>query len=160
MLNVNPVNLICTILNLFILLGLLKKFLYQPVLSVIEERKEFLESQLKEAKKEKEEARQLKEEYEDCLAKSKEETTDIIRQAKVHAMAEHDKIVAEADEKAKQILIDAKEAGKREKARVIKEAEVEIVDLAMAAASKLLDEMEDGKTDSSMYEALQKEAGE
>lgn len=160
MLNVSPVNLFCTILNLLILLFLMKKFLYKPVLSVIAKRKELIESRFEEAKQSKEEAYRLKEQYENCLLEVKEEKAAILKEAKMQAMSDCGKIMDETHIKARQIILDAKAAGKREKEKIIKEAETEIVDLAMAAASKLLDEKDDGKTDSSMYEELQKEAGE
>ena len=45
MLSVSPWNLLFTILNLLILLVLMKKFLYKPVLGIIAKRQELIDSQ-------------------------------------------------------------------------------------------------------------------
>ena len=81
----------------------------------------------------------MKEQYEACLLETKEEKAGILKEAKVLALKEQDRIIKEAD-KAKQVIREAKEEGRREKAKVIKEAEAEIVDLAMAAAARILEE--------------------
>ena len=140
MLNVSPVNLLCTILNLLILVFLMRKFLYKPVLAVIVKRQEMIENQWKEVKEKEAEAEHLKEQYEACLLETKEEKAGILKEAKVLALKEQDRIIKEADKKAKQVIREAKEEGRREKAKVIKEAEAEIVDLAMAAAARILEE--------------------
>lgn len=160
MLNVSPLNLLFTVLNLLILLVLMKKFLYQPVLGIMEKRKELIEGQFAEAKASKEEARQLREQYEACLSDTKEEQAKMIKEAKAKAGIEYDKILADADQKAKQILEDAKRSGQEEKAKAMKSAEAEIAGLAIKAASKIVSQSSDEKSDYVIYEEFLKKAGE
>ena len=160
MLNVSPLNLLFIVLNLLILLVLMKKFLYQPVLGVIAKRQELLDGQFAEAKAAKEEAHQLKERYETCISDTKEEQERIIKDAKVQAGMEYDKIVADADKKAKQMIQDAKRVSLDEKEKIIKDAELEITKLAVAAASKIVSQTSDEKNDCSIYEEFLKKAGE
>ena len=59
MLSVSPWNLLFTILNLLILLVLMKKFLYTPVLGIIAKRQELIDSQFAQAKASQEKAEQM-----------------------------------------------------------------------------------------------------
>lgn len=160
MLNVSPLNLLFVVLNLLILLALMKKFLYQPVLGTIAKRQELLESQFAQAEESRKEAEQLKELYETRISDTREEKEKIIKEAKVQAEKEYDKILADADQKAKQMLQDAKKAGLDEKEKAVKEAESDIAKLAAEAASKIVYQASDAKNDFAMYEEFLKKAGE
>lgn len=160
MLNVSPLNLLCTILNLLILLVLMRKFLYKPVLGIIAKRQELIESQFAEAKKRKEEAEQMKQQYEVCLSAAKTEQEKMLKEAKTQAGMEYDRILEDADQKAKQMIDEAKKAGCWEKEKAVKEAEEEIAKLAAAAASRIVVQASDAGSDSRIYEEFLKKAGE
>ncbi|MGN0159011.1 MAG: F0F1 ATP synthase subunit B [Brotaphodocola sp.] len=160
MLNVNPWNLLFVVINLLVLLGLMKKFLYQPVLNVIEKRQEMIESQFAQAAAANEEAKKLKLQYESCLADAKTEYAGIVKDAKVQAGEEYDKILADAEKKAKDLIEEAKGIGQKEKEKVLKEADAQIAKLAVEAASKIVAKASDEKQNYAIYEEFLKEAGE
>lgn len=160
MLNFSPTNLLFTVANLLILLALMKKFLYQPVLNVIAKRQELIDSQFAQAEASREEAKELKEQYESCLSDAKAEQESMIREAKVQAGVEYDKILADADKKAKQMMEDAKKSSLEEKEKAVKAAEAEITMLAVAAAAKIVSQVSDEKSDYVIYEEFLKKAGE
>lgn len=160
MLNVSPWNLLFTVVNLLVLLALMKKFLYKPVLNIIAKRQELIDSQFAQAEASKEEAKQLKEQYESCLADAKTEQEKLLKEAKIQAGAEYDKILADADEKAKQMIEDAKKVSMDEKEKAVKAAESEIAKLAALAASKIVSQASDEKNDYVIYEEFLKKAGE
>ena len=160
MLQFSPFNLICIVLNLLILLVLMKKFLYKPVLGVIAKRQELLDSQFEKAKACQEEAQQLKMQYESSLSEAKEEKRKIIRDAKAQADAEAETIVAQAEEEAKQIVMEAKKTGLDELEKAIKTADTEITKLAVEAASKIVSQASCEKNDYEIYEEFLKKAGE
>ena len=160
MLNFSPFNLLCIVLNLLILLALMKKFLYKPVLGVIEKRQELLNDQFERVKESQEEANRLKAQYETSLSDAKQEEQRIIREAKTQAGAEYDKIVAEAEKEAKQIVTEAKKAGLDEREKALKAADAEITKLAVAAASKIVSQTTCEKTDYGIYEEFLEKAGE
>lgn len=157
MLNLSPVNLLLTILNLLVLLLLMKKFLYQPVLNVIAQRRELIDQQFLQADAAKKEAEQLKTEYEGCLAGAKKERENQLMEAKAQARKEYDKIVADADEKAAKILEDAKKAGQEELEKTLRNAQAQIAGLAVAAAAKIVSQTQNEETDSAAYDAFLKE---
>lgn len=160
MLNINPWNLLFVVINLLVLLALMKKFLYKPVLNVIEKRQELIEEQFAKAASAKAEAEALKSQYETCLADAKMESAGIIKDAKVQAGAEYDKILENAEKQARTLIEEAKQLGQAEKAKAVKEADVQIAKLAVAAASKLVADTADAKKDHAIYEEFLKEAGE
>ncbi len=160
MLNISPLNLLLTVLNLLILFALMKKFLYKPVLDIIAKRQELIDSQFAGAKASQAEAEQLKAQYENCMSRTREEQARILKEAKVQAGAEYDKILADADEKAKRMIEDARKAGLNEKEKALKAAESEITKLAVAAASRIVSQTSDEKNDSAIYEEFLKKAGE
>lgn len=160
MLNVSPLNLLFTVLNLLVLFVLMKKFLYKPVLGVIEKRKELINSQFKQAEEAKAEAKDLKEQYENYLSDAKGQGEKIVKEAKVQAQMESDKILEAADQKAKQMVEDAKKAGAQEREKVMKETETEIAKLAVLAATKIVSQASTEKSDDAIYNEFLKKAGE
>lgn len=160
MLNFSPWNLLFIVVNLLILLALMKKFLYQPVLNIIAKRQELIDCQFAQAEASKEEAMQLKEQYEGCLADAKATQESMIKEAKVLAGIEYDKVLADADQKAKQMIIDAKKVSHDEKEKAVKAAEADIAKLAVLAASKIVSQSSGEKGDYVIYEEFLKKAGE
>lgn len=160
MLNFSPFNLLFIVLNLLLLVVLMKKFLYQPVLGIIAKRQEWIDSQVAQAEASKEEANQIKEQYEAYMSHTKEEKERILKEAKVQAEIESDRILLDTEQKVKQMIKDAKKASLDEKEKAIKDAEVEITKLAVEAASKIVSQMADEKHDYMIYEEFLKKAGE
>lgn len=160
MLNVSLVNLLCIVVNLLILLALMKKFLYQPVLNVIEERQKMMAGKFQEAEEAQKEAGRLKEQYESCLADAKAEQENMIKEAKIQAGIEYDRILADADKQSKQIVAEAKKRGLDEREKTVKDAEQEIARMAVAAVAKIVAQSSDEKNDYVIYDEFLKKAGE
>ena len=164
MLNVSPLNLLFTVLNLLVLLVLMKKFLYQPVLGVIAKRKELIDSQFKQAAETKAEAEALKEQYKNNLSDAGSQRERIIKEARVEAQAEADKILEATDQKARQILEEARKVSAEEREKTMKQTESEIAKLAVLAASKIVSEASIGasteKSNYAIYNEFLKKAGE
>ena len=160
MLSVSPWNLLFTLLNLLILLVLMKKFLYTPVLGIIAKRQELIDSQFAQAKASQEKAEQMKQQYETCLSDAKTEQEKILKEAKAQVGEEYNKILADAERKAKQMVDDARKLGRAEKEKALKEADAEIAKLAVEAVERILPQISDSKSDSMIYEEFLKKAGE
>ena len=87
------INLVFTIINLIVLYLLMKKFLFGPIIGVMEKRKAMIDEQFASAEKTTTEANQLKGQYEDALKSAKEESFSIVEQAKDEAKVQADSIV-------------------------------------------------------------------
>jgi len=100
-----------TTLSFFILLFILGKFAWKPILAAVAERENSIESALSKAEAVKEE-----------MARLTSENEALLKQAR----AERDAILAEATKVKNQIISDAKDSANREGARLIEHARLEI----------------------------------
>lgn len=160
MLNVNPWNLICIVLNLLILAALMKKFLYKPVLGIIEKRQNLIDEQMAQAQSCKEEAKQLKEKYESSLSDITAEREHVLHESKAQAELEYTRILDDAHQEAKQILDDAEKICQTQKEKAVKSAEEEIARLAAEAAAKIIGQNCSSENDTQIYEDFLRKAGE
>ena len=76
------INLVFTIINLLVLYLLMKKFLFGPIINVMDQRKAMIDQQFAEAKERQDNAKELQEQYEGALRSAKEESYQIMEQAK------------------------------------------------------------------------------
>ena len=102
-------NLVLTMINLVVLYLILRKFLFRPLMNIMEQRRTMIADGLQHAEDTKKEAYALKSQYESALGGAKEESTRIIGQAKKDAKAEYDRILDEADQAAGKLMKDATE---------------------------------------------------
>ncbi len=139
----NLLTFIFEIVNFFILLWLLKKLLYKPVISLLLERKKLIDSRLEEAKRAKEKAENLKAEYESLLKKMEEKKkTELAR------------ITQEVEERKKYLEEQLKKELELERERFLSSLEAErekflnrikedVVKLSVTFSSKLLEKLAD-----------------
>jgi F-type H+-transporting ATPase subunit b len=127
-----------TLLTFIILLVLLSKFAWKPIMNGIRSREVSIENALAEAKKAREEMKNLKSENESLLAEARGERDRILKEAREI----REKMVADAKgmahEEARLIVSNAKESIEKEKLAAMKELREQVVDLALQAASKIL----------------------
>lgn len=148
-------NLVWTIINLVVLYLLLRHFLFKPVMGIMEKRRQIIEDGLKNAQDAQNDALKMKQEYEDALKGVKQESAQIIEQARSAAKNEYDRIVGEAGDKAGSIIENAKETVRVEREQTMKELQGEIAGLAVASAAKIV-----GRTaDEDLYDQFLKEVG-
>jgi len=100
-----------TALSFFILLFILGKYAWKPILAAVTEREQSIETALARAEAVKEE-----------MARLTNENEVLIKQAR----AERDNILAEAKKVKDQMITDAKETANKEGARMIEMARIEI----------------------------------
>jgi F-type H+-transporting ATPase subunit b len=127
-----------TLLIFLILLFLLRKFAWKPIVSALKERDESIEKALNEAKTARDEIENLKLENDKILTQAKLERDAMLREAKELG----DSIINQAKENAqkegKQILSETRELVKKEKERAMLELKNEIGDMVIKTASKVI----------------------
>ena len=85
-----PWTFIAQILNLFIQMFLIKKFLFKPINEVLAKRRELADKEIKEAREAKEEADGLKAQDEEGLANARAEAAQIVQSAQKEAQIRAD----------------------------------------------------------------------
>ena len=132
-----PWTFIAQICNLFIQLYLIKRFLLKPINAVLEKRKEMATAEIKEAEKAKEEARAIKEEYEQNMAEAKEKANTLIANAQKSASLQSEEMIQEANKQA--AAIKAKAESDIAKKKAVNELKGEIGGMAMEIAGKVIE---------------------
>ena len=126
------------VLSFAILLFILKKFAWKPVLKMIKEREESIAKQLDSAKAAKEQMEQLTAENEKIMRQARAEREEMLRDAK----ATKDKIVAEAQDAAKieadKIIAAARLEIRAEKDAAMAELSEKVGQLSVEIAEKIL----------------------
>ena len=134
-----PWTFIAQICNLFIQLYLIKRFLLKPINAVLEKRKEMSTAEIKEAEKAKEEARAIKEEYEQNMAEAKEKANTLIANAQKSASLQSEEMIQEANKQAAAIKAKAESDIAQEKKKAVNELKGEIGGMAMEIAGKVIE---------------------
>ena len=126
--------------NVLILFVLLRIFLFKPINKMKAERTQTIQDNLDSAQKAKEEAEELRQQYEDSISEAKEKANAIIMKAHEDAESERAAIIRKSQEEAEKIVSDADKTIENERKRVLRQAQSEIADLAIEAASRIVGE--------------------
>ena len=160
MLKFDIVNFVCVVVNLLVLYVLMKKFVFGRVTKIIDARQALLEEKNASVAKAQEEADRLKKEYEKSLENANETSVQIVKEAKSRARAEYNKIMARAAADAEAMKAGAEKAIATEREKQMYELHVQIMDLAVEAAGRIMAEKSSPETDKALYDAFIKEAGD
>ena len=150
-------SLVWTIINLIVLYLLMKKFLIGPVLGIMEKS---IAKEMEEARVSREKAEELKLQYEKSLAMAKEESSQILENAKTDARQVRESIVKNANNEAAKIIEAAQNTARQEQENAMQGAKKEIAQLAMQAAKKLLLEKSDENSNDMLYDKFLAKAGD
>ena len=134
----NVWDFLITFLAFVVLLIIVFFFGYKPVKEVIQKRKEYVNSNIKEAEDRELKSRGLVDEAKETLEKSKKTALEIVESSKETALKEKEKILLSAKEEAKREIDKAHEDIKREIEAEKDNMHKEIVDVALKASEELL----------------------
>ena len=102
-----PWNFVAQIANLLITMLLVKKFLFQRVQKILDQRQALCNAQLEEAASAREKAEQAQAQYEEALAQAKAEAGEIVKAADRTAAAHSEEILEDARRQAQAMLAKA-----------------------------------------------------
>jgi len=138
MLNFEFWSIVETVANIIILFILLRIFLFKPINKMKNERTRTIQENLDSAEKAKKEAEELRQQYEGSVSDAKEEAKNIIMKAHDDAESERAAIIKKAHEEADQKVAEADKEIENERKKVLRQAQSQIADLAIEAASKIV----------------------
>ena len=134
-----PWTMIFTWVNLLILVLLMKKFLFKPVLNMLEARDKEVNEMYSKAEVAQKNAQELEAEYNEKLSCAKEEASQIMKDAKHDATLRSEEIVSEAKKEASAILEKAQKDIQREKETAMSEIKSDIAEIAVDIAQKVIE---------------------
>ena len=129
------------------LLFILWKWAWGPILDAVNAREEAIRRDLEQAATEREEAERLLAEHKQQLAEAHRKAQEILADARQHGDELRREMEEKAREEGQRIMEGARREIEREKERALDDIRRESVDLALAAASKLLKERMDQEKD-------------
>src|SRR5262245_3472179 len=134
----DPGLFIWTILTFLVLLGLLAKFAWRPLLQALETRQETIRKALDDAQKAKAELERLTQQSEELIRQARVEADAIVSASRADAERLRQELRQKARGEAEGILKNAERQIQLETARALQQIRHEAADLSVAIASKLI----------------------
>ena len=157
MLDPNPGLILWTIITFLLLVLILKKFAWKPLLESLQRREETVRNALERAEQAKHDAERILDENRKQLERAEAEGHRILTESRQLAEKLKDEIVAKANQQSRSMLDQAKQEIGRDKDAALAQLRGEVANLAIQAASKILDETLDETRHRKIVDAYLKE---
>lgn len=154
MLDINPGLIIWTMITFALLVVVLGKFAWKPILQALQAREHEIADALKKAEEAKKDAERMMQENRIAMDKASNETARLIAEGRAMAEQLKNDIVAKANESAKKMLEQAKDEISREKDAAMSQLRSEVAELSITVAEKILDESLDGAKQKKMVDKV------
>jgi len=138
--------------NFAIVLFVLYRFAYKPVLKTLNSRTNKIEKGLEDADAAGKKLSEIIEKEKEVLAVAKKEAREIIKSAEEQAKANAVSIVLEARNQSEKLLVSAKSQIEQEKNKMLAEVKGEIANLVVLATEKIIGEKLDKEKDKELIE--------
>lgn len=138
LLDVNPGLIFWTVVTFVVLLFVLKKVAWKPILSSLDERENFIKESVEKAETAKNEAQKILEENKEKLARAEEEAQKVIAQGREYAENLKTQILEESKVEAKKMIDDASSEIERKNLEAFNNLKGEIASIAVEAAERII----------------------
>ena len=134
----DPGLFIWTIITFLILLGLLAKFAWGPLLKALDERHATIRESVDDADKAQQELAQLQEKSAQLIAEARAEGQSIVAKSRAAAEVVREDLHQKAKTEAAAMVKATERQIQQETARAVQQIRHEVVDLSLSVASKLI----------------------
>lgn len=138
-------DMICAIINFLILLAILNKFMFKPLLKTMDARQAEIKQDLAEAAEANEAAQKSRDEYLKQMERAQEDARKIIDDARQAGEKAKEDLLEQAQGEAVQMTEKAREMIRLEKEEALVQLRDEVSSLVVLAAGKLVEEALDEK---------------
>lgn len=137
--NINT-TMLWHVINFFVLLWVLKRYLYGPIKDILDKRASKIKNEIDEAENKNKEARELKEKYQSELKNARREAQNIIEKAEIRARKKAKQIINEAEEKADQIKEKKLEEIGRARKKALAELRDDVSSMSLMVAARFVED--------------------
>ena len=148
------------LLNTLIIFFVAKKFLFVPVMKIIQTRQQEIDDMYTQAETSRENAEKLQNEYEEKLSQATATSERLVKEATVRAQGREEEIIREANQRAEAIRAKASADIAQEKKKALNDAKDEISVIALAIAGKVVGRELDAEDQSRLVDSFIEELGE
>ena len=145
-------TILAQMLNFFILVWILARFAYKPLVSMMQERKERIAKDLADAQVARNEAEQFKADYAALIANARQEAQQIVEKAVQQAEATTREQLAAAREQIEREKERARQDIVNERDRAMNNLRNEVISLSVAMATKVVAKDMDSETNTKLIE--------
>ena len=138
LLNIEPGLIIWTVITFIVLLIVLRKVAWGPILTALEQREQTIRNSLEEAQQARQEAAQLLAQHQQILTDANREVGRLLEQGREEAERLRISLTEQARAEAQRLTETAQREIVREKQQAMQELKNTAADLAIAAAGHLL----------------------
>ncbi|HCP08291.1 MAG TPA: ATP synthase F0 subunit B [Candidatus Moranbacteria bacterium] len=144
--------LVAQLVNFTIVLFVLHRFAYKPILKNLNDRTDKIEKGIKDAEDARIKIEEIREKEKEVLAEAKKEAQKIISKAEETAKKNKEEIIVEAKRESDEMLKKTEKKMEEEKNKMFAELKGEIAGLVIVAAEKIISEKLDGGKDKELIE--------
>jgi F-type H+-transporting ATPase subunit b len=148
------------LLAFFILMALLRKFAWGPILGVMKQREELIANEIDTAEKNRKDAEKYLEEQRKEVQQAREEAQTIVDNAKKLSETQGQDIVNSARDEANRAKESALAEIQREKEQAVTELREQVASLSVLIATKVIEKELDEKEQEKLIQEYLKEVGE
>jgi len=134
----DPGLFVWTILTFLVLVWLLRRFAWTPLLEALDRREKLIASAVEDAQRTKAELERVKQDSEKLLAEARREGQELVSRARADAERLRTELREKATEEATALTRNAEREIQYETRRAVQQLRTEAVDLSLQIASKLL----------------------
>lgn len=160
----NPISFDYTyfaqIVSFLILVWILAKFAWKPLMEMMEKRRQFIEENLAHAEQERKEAERIRLEYQEEMLKARQDAQGIIEKATKSSEERAAEILAEARKETEKMKQGALADIERERDRAIADVRAQVVDMSIAVAEKIIQQKLDLAGQEALIEQFIQEVGD
>jgi len=137
-LGINARDFIWHTINFIVLIALLSRFLYRPIVGMLEERTRRIQESLEAAERARADVAQADREREELLASTRREIQEMMATAQQVAERIGSEARSTAQQEAQRIVETARQEAEAERAQAMAELRREVASLAVAAAERVI----------------------
>jgi F-type H+-transporting ATPase subunit b len=134
----DPGLYVWTILTFGVLVLLLRKYAWGPLLAALDRREKMIAGAVDDARKAREELERVKVDSAQVLTEARKEAETVVSRARADSAVLRDELRKKAADEAAGIVTNAERRIQQETAKAIQQIRAETVDLSLAIASKIL----------------------
>ncbi len=157
--DLNPGLTLWTVITFLVLIVVLGKFAWGPIVKMLDERERTIRDAVDQARKERAEAERLLAEQKESLDKARREAAALAQRSKAEVEALRQDLTARARKEADDLVTAARAQIQEEKGKAIQELRGQVADMAIEAARRLIPQAIDEKTHRSLVEEYVKQIG-
>lgn len=154
------VDMLVQLFFFLVLLALLKKFAWGPLMNIMEKREKYVADEIEEAERSRAEAEKASKEAADQLNQVRAEAQKMIEDAKSAGTSQQEQIIAAAKKEAERIKEAAQADIQNEKERAIQALQDKVASLSVLIASKVIEKELSEQDQEKLINEYIKEVGE